>query len=207
MSNLENEVPAKNRSSIYTVPGCGAALVICLCLFAVLIAQESFVYITPDQRGVVLSALDPKGYRPELLGPGTHWIVPFAERVRIYPIARQTYVMAAPTATNKIVGDDSIQARTKDGRQVSASVSVVYALDPDKIIDLNITWQERYEDELVRPQARVITREVIGQYNLVEVSGGKKAEMEQVIFERLGQVFGRNDLILLKFSIDGISFQ
>ncbi|MGC1374871.1 MAG: hypothetical protein WA821_01525 [Anaerolineales bacterium] len=39
-----------------------------------------------------------------------------------------------------------------------------------------------------------------------EVSGGKQAEMEQVIFERLGQAFSENDLILLKFSIDRVVF-
>ena len=205
MSNVENEGPAKNKSFLYTVLGCGGGLAICLCLLGLLLVQKSWVFITPDQRGVVLSALDPKGYRPAPLGPGTHWIVPFAEQVRIYSMARKTYVMAAPTATNKIAGDDSIQARTKDGRQVSVSVSVVYALDPDKLIDLNITWQERYEDEFVRPQARVITRDAFGRYNLAEVSGGKQAEMEQVIFKRLGQVFSKNDLILLKFSIDAVS--
>jgi regulator of protease activity HflC (stomatin/prohibitin superfamily) len=207
MSNVENEGPAKNKSFLYTVLGCGAGLAICFCLLGLLLVQKSWVFLTPDQRGVVLSALDPNGYRPEPLGPGTHWIVPFVEQVRVYSIARRTYVMAAPTATNKITGDDSIRAKTKDGRQVSASVSVVYALDPDKIIDLNITWQERYEDELVRPQARVITREVFGRYNLAEVSGSKQAEMEQVIFKRLGQVFGKNDLILLKFSVDKVVFQ
>src|SRR3954467_7505561 len=42
------------------------------------------VFIQPSFRGVVTSAFDPHGYRPEPLQPGLHWIFPFAESVTLY---------------------------------------------------------------------------------------------------------------------------
>src|SRR5512138_1461034 len=48
------------------------------------------VFVNPEERGVVISALADKGYREQPLTPGLHWIVPFAERVQRYSISRQT---------------------------------------------------------------------------------------------------------------------
>ncbi len=59
---------------------------------------SSAVFIDPEQRGVVVSALTPGGYRPEVLTPGLHWIVPFAERVQLYAVSRQTYTMSSTPA-------------------------------------------------------------------------------------------------------------
>src|SRR5689334_14240963 len=51
------------------------------------------VFLQSDEYGVVISALVPNGYRNEPIGPGLHWIVPFAESVRTYSISKQTYTM------------------------------------------------------------------------------------------------------------------
>ncbi len=46
-------------------------------------------------------------------------------------------------------GDDSIEARTKDGQQVYIDASVIYAIDPKQLINLHISWQDRYQDNVV----------------------------------------------------------
>jgi len=63
---------------------------------AVLLTSISagLVFIQPDQRGVVISALQPKGYREEALQPGLRWVIPYFENVVVYSIARQTYTMS-----------------------------------------------------------------------------------------------------------------
>ena len=76
------------------------------------------VFLQADQYGVVISAFQPNGYRTQPLGPGLHWIVPFFENVRVYSIARQTYTMSIAPDEGQVRGDDSIEARTKDGQQV-----------------------------------------------------------------------------------------
>ena len=109
---------------------------------------------------MVISAVAPKGYREVALTPGLHWVIPFAENVVQYPISRQTYTMSIATSEGAVQGDDSITARTADGQEIYVDASVIFAIDPDKVVQVHILWKNRYEDELVRAQARGVIRDV-----------------------------------------------
>ena len=109
------------------------------------------VFVNPEERGIVISALDSKGYRSDPLTPGLHWVVPFAERVQLYKISRQTYTMSSAAQEGQTVGDDSIRARTKDGQEVFVDASIIYSVDTQNVMQLHINWQDRYEDSVVRP--------------------------------------------------------
>ncbi len=164
------------------------------------------VFIQPEERGIVVSAFAAKGYREEALQPGLRWIIPFAEQVTRYPISRQTYTMASAAGEGQIVGDDSIRARTKDGQEILIDASVIYSIDPSKIIELHINWQSRFQDELVRPAARNTIRDAASQYNVEEIVSTKRAEMEDLINSTLAEVFSDNDLILVSFLLRDIHF-
>jgi regulator of protease activity HflC (stomatin/prohibitin superfamily) len=103
------------------------------------------------ERGVVFSAFAECGLRKEALDAGVHWIIPFAEQVRTYPISRQTYTMSATATEGTVIGDDSIRARTNDGQEVFIEASVIYSIDPNSIINLHITWQDRYDRRIGAP--------------------------------------------------------
>lgn len=164
------------------------------------------VFIEPDQRGVVISALAPKGYRDEILQPGLRWVIPFAERVQTYSISRQTYTMSSVETEGQTVGDDSIQARTKDGQIVFVDASVVYAVDPDRVVSLHITWQSRFEDGVVRPQSRGVIRDAVSQFGVEEIVSSKRAELETLITEELARGLAENSLMLQDFVLRNIRF-
>src|SRR3990172_6170007 len=67
-----------------------AAVILGLMALAVVmtVVSAGLVFIQPEERGVVISALDPKGYRTEALQPGLRWVVPFLENVVTYQISR-----------------------------------------------------------------------------------------------------------------------
>src|SRR5512136_1303012 len=90
------------------------SLVIGTVVLALLLTTISagLVFLQADQYGVVISAIQPKGYRAQPLTPGLHWVVPFVENVKPYSIAKQTYTMATSTGEGQVTGDDSIQCRT-----------------------------------------------------------------------------------------------
>jgi regulator of protease activity HflC (stomatin/prohibitin superfamily) len=117
------------------------------------------------------------------------------ERVEIYKISRETYITSGDTAD-----PDPIEARTIDGQDIFVDVVVIYALDPPKILDLHISWQDRYRDELVRPLARGITRAAMGQYNAFEINA-KRLEIVNMISAQLNTKLSENDLILYRFTI------
>ncbi len=56
--------------------------------------SAGLVFIQPEERGVVISAVAPEGYREQALQPGLNWIIPFLENVVRYHISRQTYTMS-----------------------------------------------------------------------------------------------------------------
>jgi regulator of protease activity HflC (stomatin/prohibitin superfamily) len=184
------------------VPLVVGALVLALVLNA---TAAGLVFVPPQQRVVVESALQ-GGVRPEPLGPGLHWITPVFERPIVYSISRSTYTMTSSPDEGQVAGDDSIQARTKDGQQVTIDASVIYEVDPAKIVQLHITWQDRYEGEVVRTVARSAIRDAVAQYAVEEIVSTKRAELEQSITDELAQGLSDNNLQLVDFLLRNITF-
>ena len=164
------------------------------------------VFLQADQYGVVISAFQPNGYRPQPLGPGLHWIIPFLENVKAYSVARQTYTMSATTSEGQVQGDDSIEARTKDGQQVYIDASVIYSIDPKHLIDLHISWQNRYQDNVVRPVTRAAIRDAVSQYGVEEIVSTKRAELETTIRANIEEGLSSNNLMMSDFLLRNIRF-
>jgi regulator of protease activity HflC (stomatin/prohibitin superfamily) len=184
-----------------------AVLVSALVAFAIILTLvgAGLVFLQPEERGIVISPYDSQGYRTESLGPGLHWIIP-GETVTLYPISRQTYTMSASASEGNMYGDDSIRARTKDGQEVFIDASVIYSIDPTNIIQLHITWQGRYQDELVRPLARGIIRDMASQYGVEEIVSSKRIELEAKVTEELTAKMGENSLTMVDFVLRDIHF-
>ncbi len=189
--------PIKQASTIVVIVG----------IFSLMLTIVGFglVFLQADERGVVVSPYAAQGYRPEALGPGLHWIIP-GETVKRYTISKQTYTMSIAVNEGDIYGDDSITARTLDGQEIFVDASVIFSVDPTRIIDLHITWQDRYMDELVRPQARGIIRDVVSQYGVEEVVSTKRTELTSAITTALQTKLAENNLILVDFVLRNITF-
>lgn len=188
-----------------TGQGITVIVVAVVAALALTIGAAGIVFIEPSERGVVISPYDQRGYKDVALTPGLRWIIP-GERVQTYSIAKQTYTMSSTTGEGQISGDDSIQVRTKDGQQVQIDASVIYGINPDEVIRLHITWQNRYQDDLVRTQSRGIIRDVASQYGVEEIVSTKRAELEQNVTEALTAVFAANSLTLDDFIVRNIRF-
>ena len=164
------------------------------------------VFIPPDERGVVISAVSPQGYREQALQPGLRWIVPFFESVVRYTISNQTYTMSIASQEGQVEGDDSIAARTSDGQEIFVDASVLYAIDPAQVVAVHITWQDRYADGLVRPLARGVVRDVVSQYGVEEVYSSKRVEMITEINAAMAEKLAENGLVLVDFILRNITF-
>ena len=164
------------------------------------------VFIEPQERGVVISAISPQGYREEALEPGLRWIIPFAERVERYPISRQTYTMSIAPAEGQISGDDSITARTADGQEIYVDASIIFQIDPAQVVNVHIRWQDRYTDELVRAQARGIIRDAVSQYGVEEVYSTRRLDMTKNVADQLQAKLNENGLELVDFVLRNITF-
>ena len=189
--------PTKNLTTI--------TLVVALSAIVFSVISAGIVFIKPEDRGVVISALA-KGVRPEPLEPGLKWVVPFFENVKPYTISRQTYTMSIMPSEGARQGDDSILARTLDGQEVTIDASVIYAIDPTQVVKVHVDWQDRYPEELIRPQSRGVIRDAVSQYGVVDVVSTKRLEMTQAIRDALSAKLAENGLILLDFVLRNITF-
>lgn len=167
---------------------------------------SGLVFVEPQERGVVVTALSPTGYRDVALEPGLRWVVPFAERVVYYPISRQTYTMSIAPQEGSRVGDDSITARTADGQEVLIDASVIFQINPSKVVQVHIEWQDRYTNELVRAQTRGIIRDAVSQFGVEEVYSTKRVELTDEITTALSAKLEKNGLSLVDFVLRNITF-
>ncbi len=184
-------------------------VVVVLLAVALSALGAGLVFLQANQYAVVRSAFQPNGYRPQPLGPGLHWIVPFVESVPseyTYSVARQTYTMSAVAQEGQTSGDDSIRARTKDGQEVFIDASIIYSIDVARVIQLHINWQNRFEDQVVRPTARNAIRDAVSQYGVEEIVSTKRAELEQLITDSIADKMKQNDLLLVDFLLRDIHF-
>lgn len=186
--------------------GTSTTVIVVLIIAIVLTTLGSgLVYVESSERGVVRT-IRAGGVRRDPLGPGLHWIIPIVEQVVTYSISNQSYTMSAVALEGQVQGDDSIRARTKDGQEVILDASVIYQIDPAKVVQLHIVWQNRYEDGIVRPEARGIIRDAVSQYGVEEVVSSKRVEMVQIITDELSATLAQNNLILLDFVLRDIHF-
>lgn len=184
----------------------GGRIILVLVLVALVVTATSggLVFVSAQERAVVISAAS--GVRDQPLTPGLHWIIPFAESIEPFPISRQTYTMSQSTGEGAVKGDDSVTARTADGQEIYIDASVIYQIDPSKVVQVYIQWANRYTDELVRPQARGIIRDTIAQYRVDEVITTKRAEMIQTMTDRMSQKLKENGLLLIDFVLRNVTF-
>jgi regulator of protease activity HflC (stomatin/prohibitin superfamily) len=171
---------------------------VCLIAIFFIVFKQILVDIKQDERGVVISPYEPFGLNREVLEPGRHLIKP-GEGVVIYNVGSQTYEVAENTTT----GDDPIQAKTKDGKVIYMDVSVTYWINPETLIDLHIAWQNRYQDNVVRPTVRATTRNTISKFNLSELPANH-SEIEDAASKQLETIFADNYLIFEKYVIQNI---
>ena len=187
----------------------GAVTGIIVALVAAVIVNTvsaGLVFIQPQERGVVISAIEPEGYRKTVLEPGLRWVIPYAESVKIYDVSKYTYTMSSVVSEGEIQGDDSISARTADGQEVYIDASIIFSLDPNDILDVHITWQDRFVDGLVRPTVRGVIRDAVSQFSVNEVYSTKRDELKTQIEDEMMWSMDVNGLILSDFVLRNITF-
>ncbi|GAB4580550.1 MAG: hypothetical protein Fur0022_32920 [Anaerolineales bacterium] len=194
---------SRGRGTKGSVPMIGLAIVIALVLTTV---SQGLVFIQPEERGMVISAVAPQGYREEALQPGLRWVIPYLEDVITYPISKQSYTMSISPIAEEGVGDDSVAARTADGQEIYVDASVIFQIDPAQVVLVHITWQNRYVDELIRPLARAVIRDAVSQFGVEEIVTTNRFELQETIQSDMSARLLENGLLLQEFVLRNITF-
>lgn len=166
------------------------------------------VFVDQFEAGVVISPLTPGGVRPDPIGPGIHFVIPFIESVDRFSTAKQEYTMSGRINEGAQQGNDAVEARTSDGQQVYVDATVRYYADAVKVVNLRKTWQgqDRYINGFVRPTTRNVIYNTTARYKVEEVYGVKRTDLQQQIETQLKDEFALQGLILEAFQLRNITF-
>ena len=181
-------------------------LLVVVFLVAISLLNISLVFIEPQEAGVVVSLVEPDGYRQQPFRSGLHWIVPLMERVVRYPMYWQTYTMSGETTEGSKTGNDSIGSRTSDGQEVFLDTSVIFRIDPNELTRVHIDWQRRYLEEFIRPLLRGVVRTEVSQFTADEVNSSKRKVLESDLDELIREEFRAKGFILDRFLLRRIAF-
>jgi len=180
-----------SRTLLFALAAAVIMFILCLCSVSLMVVRNSFVYIAPDERGIVTRLNQPTG---RILEPGKHFIAP-GQQVVIFYIGRQTYEMSAASAEKP----NFIEATTSDGQKIQVDISAVYAVDPDQVINVYIMWGDQYTEFFVRPMILAVTHNTLMQYTFEEIRQNQE-EIKQIIFDQLTQDLAESYLILVEYN-------
>lgn len=208
----------QNRSPRGGLGLAGIGLIIAVVFF---IASSGLVAISATEVAVVYQQLGGKLWE-EPLGPGVHVILPIINQTTIYSTQTRNYTMSATNNEGSRAGDDAVEARTADGQLVRVDVAILYNIDPSTVNLLHVKWQERYENEFVRPTARSFIRQILANYtvsdiysnaglasqaaNGTEPKASKLPEIEQKMYDIMAPAFESNGLKLQTVVLREITF-
>jgi prohibitin 2 len=207
---------AQNRSAARGISLAILGIVIGIIFF---IASAGLVLVGPAEVAVVyqIAGGDADALRDEPLRPGVHVVVPVINQPFIYSTALQTYTMSGVPREGAVQGNDAIDTRTSDLQVVYIDVSVIYGVDESLVNNLHVRWQNRFQEEFVRPTVREAVRPVVARYTAEELYGTTEvtegvtqesnleliSEEVQTVLEPL---FQENGLRLERFLVRQVTF-
>jgi regulator of protease activity HflC (stomatin/prohibitin superfamily) len=187
MSNVFSQRPGGRLPG---VPSIGSLpLIIILAVVAVaLFLVWTFRTIDQGEVGVKLRW----GQAVDVLHPGINIVIPGMERVVLLPTRAQKFT---PPVLNSY---------SKDGQAADVKVTVNYAVDPGKAIDVYSRYGSAFVDTVVGPNVNKRFKEVFGRYNARDIVNKRKELGEEV--ENAIQASTPKSIIIEAVLIENIDF-
>jgi len=127
--------------------------------------------------------------RDQEVPSGIHLINPLASIERM-SIRTEQYTMSVVTMEGQRMGDDSIEALTKEGLKVHLDMTVLYHLVEEQASNVYRELGLNYDEKIIRPEVRGAIREVIALYEAKDIYSEKREEAATRIKDRLQHNLG-----------------
>jgi regulator of protease activity HflC (stomatin/prohibitin superfamily) len=183
----------------------GLAAWILIGIIGVAVLAQSLVTVQAGTVGVVKRL----GAVRQELSPGLHVIVPFIDRVVIFPTLKKTYEASeTPQSSEADYPDIIIAALTSDGQQIRVGMTARFMIAPGKAawIVQNLGTEREYVEKVVKTEIRGSGRRVPTRFAAYDLYTKKSYEAQQALFDEIAPKFQANGLILDEIVIRNITF-
>ena len=147
-------------------------LYVLIAVIVILVIAKPFIVINSGEMGIKSTA---GKFDPTPLNPGFHLYLPFIQNIFIVDtkVRVMNYTSAADRETTSrgtgIKNKNAISVLDSRGLPVSIDLTVQYKLEPRTAPQTIATWGLAWEDKIINPVVRDVTRNVVGQYPAEEL--------------------------------------
>ena len=147
-------------------------------LLLLILLPNTVVYINPGHVGILIHRAG-GGVDKSPLGPGLHMRNPLLSSIEEYPVFMQTLVLTKASGEGT-GGNNEINVNSREGQPVSIDVAMSFELDQSKVPQLYETFRttvDAISHGYVKQAIRQALQEVVGNENIADMLGPKKAEV------------------------------
>ncbi|MCF6173409.1 MAG: prohibitin family protein [Campylobacteraceae bacterium] len=147
-------------------------LYVLIAVIVILVISKPFVIINSGEMGIKATT---GKFDPTPMNPGFHMFLPFIQSIFIVDtkVRVMNYTSAAEQEIAKrgsgIKNKNAISVLDSRGLPVSIDLTVQYKLEPASAPQTIATWGMAWEDKIINPVVRDVTRNVVGQYPAEEL--------------------------------------
>ncbi len=174
-------------------------------VIAVAVLVQSLVTVQAGTVGVVKRL----GAVRQELNPGLHMIVPFIDRVVVFPTLKKNYEASdSPQSSMADYPDIIVTALTSDGQQIRVGLTARFMIAPGKAawILQNLGSEREYVEKVVKTEIRGSGRRVPTRFAAYDLYTKRSYEAQQALFDEIAPKFQENGLVLDEIVIRNIIF-
>jgi regulator of protease activity HflC (stomatin/prohibitin superfamily) len=142
----------------------GSAVIGIVLLIAALFINSSFGQVPAGARGVVLRFGAPTG---GIYNEGLFTIMPFVNTVEVMSVQTEAF-------------EAQVGAASKDLQEVSTTVTLNYALEPDKVVETYRSLRRAYADRIVKPSIQEAVKAATAQFTAEQLITNRPAVREAI---------------------------
>jgi regulator of protease activity HflC (stomatin/prohibitin superfamily) len=153
-------------------------LYVIIAIVVLVVISKPFVVINSGEMGIKATA---GKFDPIPLNPGFHLYLPFIQSIFIVDtkVRIMNYTSGSDLETTRrgsgIKNKNAISVLDARGLPVSIDLTVQYKLEPTTAPQTIATWGLAWEDKIINPVVRDVTRNVVGQYPAEELPTKRNA--------------------------------
>ncbi|HEX9427250.1 MAG TPA: SPFH domain-containing protein, partial [Candidatus Polarisedimenticolia bacterium] len=136
---------------------------------------------------------------PRQVAPGWTIAPPGLLRIAFYPVRSTTFDFA--------VGSSSSPLTSREGTDLTATGTIRYKVDQDRLMEVHRLLGPSYEAKSIRPWIAEGLRAIVGNASYGDVSGARTEDLRETLARGLGDRFRAAGLVLLSCDVTGMTIR